>query len=105
MSDKNKFNICWIGYCAPLNKVWGWFIHTDQNQNTHTYCFWCHMRKTISFTKFPFYNNKNFFENKRNVKIKNGYTEIKLNELLLIWPKFFTNLEENFFLNKLVEKI
>jgi hypothetical protein len=45
------------------------------------------------------------FNGIRDIKVKNGYTEVKINELVLLWPEFFNDLESNFLSDKLKEKI
>jgi hypothetical protein len=102
---KSKFNIMWVGYCEPMNKVWGWFSHTDSESNQKYYCFWSHMKKTICFKSYNRFSNKTMFNGIRDIKVKNGYTEVKINELVLLWPEFFNDLESNFLSDKLKEKI
>lgn len=100
-----KFSIVWVGYCESQGKIWGWFSHTDSDFNQQFYCFWSHMRKTICFKAYNNYVSKSTFNVIKDTKIKNGYSEIKVSELVSLWPQFFNDMESNFLSDKLKEKI
>jgi hypothetical protein len=102
---KNKFSVVWVGYCEPLKKIWGWFGHVDDNSIQKSYCFWSHLGKTVCFKNYNRHTSKSHFDGIKDVKIKHGYIEIKVNDLVLIWPEFFNDLASDFLSDKLKEKI
>jgi hypothetical protein len=100
---KARFDIGWIGYCEPTDKVWGWFFDLATDGKPYKYVFFAHIKHTITLKKFPRYSSE--LDNIVKKKISNKYGVITFKELVEIWPDFMTELENKFTFDKLAEKI
>lgn len=108
----NKFEIRWIGYYEPDQKIWGWFINTSENNpNPHVrnwglrncYCFWAVCGKTISINKHVMLPHN--MDGLQNKKLANKYQQISEDKLLEMWPSFHGDLHDKFIFASLSEQI
>lgn len=107
MSTMNmRFDISWVGHCEHGDKIWGWFRdkNADNRRHDNLYCFWANRGKTISFTKYNSYDSR-IIADLQQRKVQNKYVQLKLTELVDIWPDFLRDLENKFIWDKLAEKI
>ena len=101
---KARFDIGWIGYCEPTDKVWGWFFDRAPDSRPYKYVFFAHVKHTITLKKDAQHGLSDL-ERIAKQKIANKYVEIKFKDLIEIWPDFMTELENKFTFDKLAEKI
>jgi len=101
---KNRFDLQWIGYCEPTGKIWGWCRDCGPEANNCNYVFFAHVGHSITLRKFERYA-KTQIDNLAKQKLSNKYIPITFKELIALWPKFMTELENKFTFDKLADKI
>ena len=101
---KKRFDIAWVGHCDHDDKIWGWFRDVAADNQRYNYCFWAVRGKTISFTKYRTWETS-VIGTIQERKVKNKYRQLKMDELIDIWPDFMKDLENKFIWDKLSEKI
>lgn len=107
-----RFELRWICYYEPENKLWGWFLDSQsENKNNLTrrwgirdcYCFWAVCGKTISLNKHVMLPHN--MDKLQDKKLANKYLEISETDLLAMWPSFHEDLHNRFIFASLSEKI
>jgi hypothetical protein len=108
---QSRYNIKWIGHCTfdDSDKIWGWFSYNDPTESESlsrdslAYVFWARTGKTLSYKKHTSsYWNMQKLQRK---KIDRKYKEIAQDQLLILWPSFFTDLDNTFIFHLLANDI
>lgn len=98
MQAEQGFNIHFLAYYEPTNKIWGWMTTTGTSNTKHAYAFWSVVGKTISFKRHQIYSmyGKGWMKGLETGKLDNKYVEITQEDLLSMWPDFMESLGYRF---------
>lgn len=103
-----RFKLGWIGYCEYNHKVWVWFTDSQQELTRYSsftrYCIWGVIHKKLSINSHYLIPNPSVNDIRRK-KEQNGYKSITIDELLIMWPDFYNELERKFIWAKLSDQI
>jgi hypothetical protein len=108
----SRYEFNWIGRCTfdTSDKVWGVFWYhdptlarQDSSKHSNAYVFWARTGKNISFKKHPnsTWNIRELIQKKSDRK----YVQIRINDLIDIWPNVIEDINNAFIFHLLANDI